>query len=114
MSKPDRPAMLMAGMATIFGRPGIDWTLVLRRQPSRMIAGRVEGGYTSLFEIICCECGDDPGLDYREIPLQLQRIRGPYQLVTGIAAYEDHRARHPRRGVDEDHFAGKTSRLAGS
>jgi hypothetical protein len=96
MNKPDRPTALMAGMGTIFGRPGVDWTLVLRRQPSRIVAGRAEGGCTSLYEIICCDCGDDPGLDYREISTELQRIRGPYQLAAGITAYEDHRGRHPK------------------
>ncbi len=29
-----------------------------------------------MFEIICCDCRDDPDLDYREVPPRLQRIRG--------------------------------------
>jgi hypothetical protein len=52
------------------------WRVVLRRQPARMVEGRAEGGYTDTFEIICCGCGDHPGLDYREISPGLQRVRG--------------------------------------
>jgi hypothetical protein len=79
---------------TIFGRTRIDWTVVLRRRPARIVAGHAEGGYTDVFEIICCNCGDDPGLEYSEASPDLQRIRGPYQLVTGIAAYEQHFMQH--------------------
>jgi hypothetical protein len=53
---------------------------VFRRQPVRIIAGEPEGGYTNAFEIICCDCGDDPGLDYRDVSPELQRVRGPYPL----------------------------------
>jgi hypothetical protein len=59
-------------------QPGDGWTVVLRRQPARMVEGRPEGGYTDLFEIICCDCGDHPDLDYREVSAVLQRVRGPY------------------------------------
>ena len=45
-----------------------------RRQPARIVDGQPEGGYTSMFEIICCDCGDHPGRDYREVPPGLQRI----------------------------------------
>ena len=79
---------------TVFGHPGIDWTVVLRRRPARIVAGHAEGGYTDIFEIICCDCGDDPGLDYREVPPGLQRIRGQYRLVAGAAAYEQHLMQH--------------------
>jgi len=79
---------------TIFGRPLTDWTAVLRRRPARIVAGRAEGGYTDMFEIICCDCGDDPGLDYREASPELQRNRGSYRLVAGIAAYEQHLMQH--------------------
>jgi len=58
-------------------QPRQDWTVVLRRRPVRMVQGRPEGGWTDEFEIVCCECGDDPDLDYREISRALQRIRGP-------------------------------------
>jgi hypothetical protein len=85
------------GMATVFGRPGLDWTVVLRRQPARIVAGQAEGGYTSMFEIICCDCGDDPDLDYRQVSPGLQRTRGPYPIAAGVAAYERHLKRHPNR-----------------
>ena len=73
--------------------PGQDWTLVLRRQP----AGGAEGGYTDAFEIICCDCGDHPDLDYGEVSPELQRIRGPYPIALGIAAYEQHLDQHRKR-----------------
>ena len=50
-----------------------------------------------MFEIICCDCGDDPDLDYREVSPEIRRIRGPYPVATGVAAYEQHLKRHPSR-----------------
>jgi hypothetical protein len=79
---------------TTDGKPGDDWTLVLRRQPTRIVEGQPEGGYTDVFELICCDCGDHPALDYREIPPRLQLVRGPYPVVAGVAAYEQHRRLH--------------------
>ena len=73
------------------------WTTVLRRQPARIVEGQPEG-YTSAFEIICCDCGDDPGLDYSQVPPGLQRIRGPYPIADGIAAYETHVDLHQQPG----------------
>jgi len=67
--------------------------LFLRRQPVRIVANRVEGGYTSVFEVICRDCGDDPFLDYSEVSPRLQRLRGPYPLREGFAAYRAHVAR---------------------
>ena len=78
-----------ADMAT-GDRPGVRWTAVLRRQPARVVDGRPEGGYTDMFEIICCNCGDDPRLDYLEVAPRLQLVRGPYSLAAGAAAYEQH------------------------
>jgi len=77
------------------GQPRPDWTVVLRRRPVRIVAGEPQGGYTDVFEIVCCECGDDPDLDYRDVPPELQRIRGPYPIGAGITAYEMHAAQHP-------------------
>jgi len=77
--------------------PGQDWTVVLRRQPTRIVAGQAEGGYTDAFEIICCDCGDHPDLDYGEVSPELQRVRGPYPIALGIAAYERHLAQHRTR-----------------
>jgi hypothetical protein len=90
---------------TAYDQPGDGWTAVLRRQPARIVEGRPDGGYTSAIEIICCECGDHPYLDYREVSPELQQVRGPYPLADGVAAYEKHLrlhqqpARHP---ADED------------
>ena len=64
----------------------------VRRQPVRIVEGRSEGGYTSVFEVICYDCGDNPDLDYSEVPARLQRLRGPYTLRDGLAAYEAHLA----------------------
>jgi hypothetical protein len=57
--------------------------VLLRRQSARIVAGHPDGGYTSMFEIICCDCCGDPDLDYREVPRRLQRIRGPYPIALG-------------------------------
>ena len=82
-----------AGMAT-GDRPRARWTAVLRRQPARVAGGRPEGGYTDMFEIICRDCGDDPSLDYLEVPPRLQLVRGPYSLAAGVAVYEQHVGLH--------------------
>ena len=80
---------------TAISQPGHGWTVVLRRMPIRIVAGQQEGGYTDAFEIVCCDCGDDPDLDYREVSPVLQRIRGPYHPITaGAAAYTRHVAGH--------------------
>jgi len=77
-------------------RPGHGWTVVLRRQPVRIVDGRPEGGYTAAFEIICCDCGDDPDLDYRDVSPEFQQVRGPYPIADGVAAYKEHVRRHER------------------
>src|SRR5262249_12830770 len=74
--------------------PRDGWTVVLRRQPARIVNGQAEGPYTDAFEIICCQCGDDPRLPYPEVPPKLQLIRGPYPIVVGIVAYEEHLMLH--------------------
>jgi len=81
--------------------PGRDWTVVLRRQAVRIVEGQPEGGYTDAFELICCDCGDDPGLDYREVAPELQRIRGPYSIAAGVAAYEQHVSLHELRQASQ-------------
>jgi hypothetical protein len=43
-----------------------------------------------MFEIICCDCGDDPSLDYLGVSPRLQLVRGSYSLAAGVAAYEQH------------------------
>jgi hypothetical protein len=82
--------------------PGQDWTVVLRRQATRIVAGQAEGGYTDAFEIICCDCGDHPDLDYAEVSPELQRIRGPYPIALGVTAYYQHLGQHhQRRAIPE-------------
>jgi hypothetical protein len=71
--------------------------VVLRRQPARIVEGQAEGGYTDAYELVCCECGDDPYFDYGEVSPGLQQIRGPYPFAAGIAAYEEHVQRYHRR-----------------
>jgi len=75
-------------------QPGDGRTAVLRRQPARIVDGRPEGPYTGAFEIICCDCGDDPGRDRCQVAPELQRVRGPYTIRTGLAAYEAHLSLH--------------------
>ena len=78
-------------------QPALGWTVVLRRQPARIVEGQARGGWTNVFEIICCDCGDHPDLDYGDVSPELQRIRGPYPIVAGVAAYEEHLLlHHPR------------------
>jgi hypothetical protein len=81
-------------------RPGHGWTVVLGRQPVRLIEGEPEGGYTDAFEIICCHCGDDPDLDYRDVSSEMQQIRGPYPIAAGVAAYKKHVGQHPQPASD--------------
>jgi hypothetical protein len=60
-----------------------------------MVNGQPDGGYTSMFELVCCDCGDDPDLGYGEVRPELQRIRGPYLIALGVEAYAQHVKRHP-------------------
>ena len=75
-------------------QPRDGWTVVLRRQPARIVDGRADGPYTDAFEIICCNCGDDPDLDYCEVSPRLQLVRGPYSIAEGAAAYDAHLSPH--------------------
>lgn len=72
------------------GRPGHGRTAFVRRQPVRLVAGRVEGGYTDSFELICPDCGDHPYVDFLEVPPRLQGLRGPRTLPATLAAYDEH------------------------
>ena len=73
-----------------FDQPGLGWTVVLRRQPARIVEGRVQGGYTDAWELVCCDCGDHPDLDHRDVSPELKRVRGPYPFAAGVAAYGEH------------------------
>jgi hypothetical protein len=72
------------------GQLGHGKTASLRRQPARIVDGRMEGGYTDVFELICPSCGDHPYLDYSDVRPRLQSLRGPHTLEAGLAAYERH------------------------
>ena len=80
-------------MAT-YAQPGEDWTVALRRQPARIVQSGAEGGHTDAFEIICCDCGDHPGLDDVAVSPELQRIRGRYPIEAGGGADENHLGLH--------------------
>ena len=67
----------------------LDWTINLRRQPAGPSTGNPEDD-TATYEVICRQCGDDPALDYQEVPAELRQIRGPYPLKAGIAAFLKH------------------------
>jgi hypothetical protein len=75
----------------VAGQPGHGITASIRRQPVLFAEGPREGGFRDAFEVICGDCGDQLYWDYSEIPLSLQRIRGPYAtLAAALAAYDQH------------------------
>jgi hypothetical protein len=72
------------------GQPGHGSTAFVRRQPVRIVDGRAEGGYTDVFEFICPGCGDNPHVDFSEIPPRLQWLRGPHTLQAALEVYDKH------------------------
>ena len=95
-------------------QPGLGGTVVLRRQPARVVQSRVQGGYTSAYELVCCDCGDHPDLDYRDVSPERQRIRGPYSIAAGVAAYEVHvNVYHRQQPGQAVHDAGRRPACAG-
>lgn len=84
--RPDAGGVVAAPAA---GQPGHGRTVSLRRQSVWSARDRV-ARRTGAFEVICCDCGDHPNLDYSVIPPRLQQIRGPYSLEAGIAALARH------------------------
>jgi len=74
----------------LVGQPGHGRTAFVRRQPTRIVDGRGQDGYTSMFELICPGCGDNPYVDYSEIPPRLQCLRGPFTLEAALQAYDEH------------------------
>jgi hypothetical protein len=73
----------------VAGQPGHGRTTSLRRQSVWMAEDR-QARWSGAYEVICRDCGDHPYLGYSEIPPRLQRIRGPYTLQAGVAAYAEH------------------------
>jgi hypothetical protein len=78
--------------------PARDRTVVLRRQPARIINRAAAGEDYPAYEIICRLCGDDPSRDYHDLPPRLQRLRGPYWLLPGVRQYEAHLQWHEATG----------------
>ena len=75
----------------VAGQRGHGIAASIRRQPVLFAEGAREGGFRDAFEVICGDCGDHLYWDYSEIPLSLQRIRGPYAtMATALAAYDQH------------------------
>jgi anti-anti-sigma factor len=68
-----------------------NWTVSLRRTPVR--PDNSDPG-SNTFEIICRICGDDPALNHQEVSAELQQIRGPYTLSSGITAFTTHNKFH--------------------
>jgi hypothetical protein len=63
----------------------------------------LQAGYTDLFEIICCDCGDHPDLDYSEVSPVLQQVRGPCSIADGVTAYVMHVWAPPPAGACRQH-----------
>jgi len=61
---------------TLAGQPGHGRTAYLRRQPARVVDGRMEGGCTGASELSCGQGGDHPSLDYSQIPRGCSRSAG--------------------------------------
>lgn len=92
--------------------PDREWTLGLLRRPANVSDGRPGDGGTEEYELICRDCGDDPRLGYREVPAELQRVRGPYRLEAGIEAFLAHCTSHePAAGEPRRSLAGQPSGL---
>ena len=80
----------VAGPVSLSGQPGHGTAAFMRNQPACIANGRIYGGYNDVYELICPDCGDDPGLDYLEAAPQLQWLRGPRTLIGALAAYHKH------------------------
>jgi hypothetical protein len=67
--------------------------------------GQPEGGYTGMFEIICCDCGDHPGLGYREVPLVAKGRSSRNANGTMISKNSMDDEDHNGDGLGDDHAA---------
>jgi hypothetical protein len=72
------------------GQPGYGRMAFLRSQPIRIVDGRIEGGYTSTFELIRPSCSDHPYWITPKSRPWLQWLRGPCTLEAGLAKYDKH------------------------
>jgi hypothetical protein len=98
---------------TVRAQPGQFWTVALRRQPVRIVGGEPEGGYTDAYELICCDCGDNPDLDYLDVAPEVQQVRGPYPLPAGVTAYVHHVKRYHVAPAELDGFRQTTAPVRG-
>ena len=88
---PSDPDVAVATEASVIppGHLGHGLMAVVRRHPPRPGNGRPDG-VGGLFELICSDCGDHLYLDYSEVPARLQRLRGPRDIRSALAAYHRH------------------------
>ena len=62
----------------------------MRRWLVRIIEGQPDVGCTDVRELIDCDCGGHPDLDYRQVSPGLQQIRRPFPPAAWVAAHETH------------------------
>jgi hypothetical protein len=74
------------------------WIVALRRKPAGPGTSNPEDPGNDSYEIICRMCGDDPALDHQQVSAELQQIRGPYTLSTGITGFARHNEFHDETG----------------
>ena len=68
---------------------GNDWTVVLGRQPTRIVEGQPEGPCTDAFEIICCG-GDHPSRTTARPDPGFSGSAGRNPIANGITAGRKH------------------------
>lgn len=85
-----RPGSDVASAVPLAGQPGHGSGAVLRLQLAYIVDGQIQGGDNDVYELVCPGCGDDPDLEYFEVPPRLQRLRGPRTLEEGVVAYGRH------------------------
>ncbi len=69
-------------------------TAVLRHQRAASWTAAGRRLHPDALEIICSECGDDPGRGSCQVAPELRRVRGPYPIRTDMAAYRVHLSLH--------------------
>ena len=85
-----RPWSDVASAVPRAAQPGHGSRAVLRLQLAYIVDGQIQGGDNDMYELVCPGCGDDPDLEYFEVPPRLQWLRGPRTLEEGVAAYGRH------------------------
>ena len=100
------------------GQPGHGRTAFVRRRPVRIVDGRMEGGYTNAYELICPSCGDRPYVISLMSRPSFQWLRGPYELrrpwprMRSTSGCRPARTRTARRlgdpGCEERRAAGRS------